>query len=150
IASMTRSSWSVFTAASIFTLGRKSTTYSAPRYSSVWPFCRPKPLTSVTVIPCTPIAESASRTSSSLNGLMMALTIFICAPPSERPADRQHERAVAGLLAVRRVPGLAGGVPALRRVAANQGRAEHPAMHVVAEADLVVGVVELAVVLHLL
>jgi hypothetical protein len=35
-------------------LGRKSTTYSAPRYSSVWPFCRPKPLTSVTVMPETP------------------------------------------------------------------------------------------------
>jgi len=34
-----------------FDLGRKSTTYSAPRYSSVWPFCRPNPLTSETVIP---------------------------------------------------------------------------------------------------
>jgi hypothetical protein len=53
-------------------LGRKSTTYSAPRYSSVWPFWRPKPLTSVTVMPCTPISDSASRTSSSLKGLMMA------------------------------------------------------------------------------
>ena len=28
----------ITTAASILTLGRKSTTYSAPRYSSVWPF----------------------------------------------------------------------------------------------------------------
>jgi hypothetical protein len=35
------------TTTSSFTLGRKSTTYSAPRYSSVWPFWRPKPLASV-------------------------------------------------------------------------------------------------------
>jgi hypothetical protein len=32
------------------------------------------------VIPCTPIAESASRTSSSLNGLMMAVTSFMMSP----------------------------------------------------------------------
>jgi hypothetical protein len=37
-------------------------------------------LTSVTVIPCTPIAESASRTSSSLNGLMIAVDEFHGAP----------------------------------------------------------------------
>src|SRR5262249_48647520 len=64
-------------AASTFTFGRKSTTYSAPRYSSVWPFCLPKPLTSVTVMPCTPIADRASRTSSSLKGLMIAVTSFM-------------------------------------------------------------------------
>src|SRR5258707_838734 len=80
IASITCSSISDLTAASIFTLGRKSTTYSAPRYSSVCPFWRPKPLTSVTVIPCTPIADSASRTSSSLNGLMIAVTSFMSCP----------------------------------------------------------------------
>jgi hypothetical protein len=45
------------TTISIFTLGRKSTTYSAPRYSSVCPFWRPKPLTSVTVRPETPISD---------------------------------------------------------------------------------------------
>jgi hypothetical protein len=28
-------------------------------------------------MPCTPMAERASRTSSSLNGLMIATTIFI-------------------------------------------------------------------------
>jgi hypothetical protein len=28
-------------------------------------------------MPCTPMPESASRTSSSLNGLMMAETIFM-------------------------------------------------------------------------
>src|SRR6266540_2644964 len=76
-ASMTRSSNSFLIAASILTLGRKSTTYSAPRYSSVCPFCRPKPLTSVTVMPCTPMADRASRTSSSLNGLMIAVTSFM-------------------------------------------------------------------------
>src|SRR5277367_4371093 len=58
-------------------LGTKSTTYSAPRYSSVCPRCRPNPLTSVTVMPDTPISESAARTSSSLKGLMMAVINFI-------------------------------------------------------------------------
>src|SRR6266704_3971131 len=77
MASMTRSSKSSLIAASTFTLGRKSTTYSAPRYSSVCPFCLPKPLTSVTVMPCTPMADRASRTSSSLNGLMIAVTSFM-------------------------------------------------------------------------
>src|SRR5882672_8157401 len=77
MASIAWSSISSLIAASTFTFGRKSTTYSAPRYSSVWPFCLPKPLTSVTVMPCTPIADRASRTSSSLNGLMIAVTSFI-------------------------------------------------------------------------
>src|SRR5471032_2378004 len=77
IASIACSTMESSTAASILVLGRKSTTYSAPRYSSVWPFWRPKPLTSVTVMPCTPIVERASRTSSSLNGLMMAVTNFM-------------------------------------------------------------------------
>src|SRR5450432_2788404 len=81
MASITRSTIASSTAASIFTLGRKSTTYSAPRYSSVCPFWRPKPLTSVTVTPCTPMALRASRTSSSLNGLTIAVTIFIAPPP---------------------------------------------------------------------
>jgi hypothetical protein len=44
------------------------------------PFCRPKPFTSVTVMPCTPMADRASRTSSSLNGLMMAVTNFMSVP----------------------------------------------------------------------
>src|SRR5258706_12987747 len=69
-------------ATSILTLGRKSTTYSAPRYSSVWPFCLPKPLTSVPVMPCTPMADRASRTSSSWNGLIIAVTSFIDVLPS--------------------------------------------------------------------
>src|SRR5579859_7445898 len=59
-------------------LGTKSTTYSAPRYSSVWPRWRPKPFTSVTVMPETPMSDSAARTSSSLNGLMIAVTSFMC------------------------------------------------------------------------
>ncbi len=87
MASTTSSTWPSVTATSIFTLGRKSTTYSAPRYSSVCPFWRPKPFTSVTVIPVTPRSASASRTSSSLNGLSTAMTIFIllgsCIPASE-------------------------------------------------------------------
>jgi hypothetical protein len=31
-------------------------------------------------MPCTPMADSASRTSSNLNGLMMAVTSFMMAP----------------------------------------------------------------------
>src|SRR5690606_628846 len=83
IASTTGSTWSSVTATSSLILGRKSTTYSAPRYRSVWPSCRPKPLTSVTVMPVTPTSASASRTSSSLNGLMIAMTIFIASPPGQ-------------------------------------------------------------------
>src|ERR1700757_2349990 len=62
---------------SILILGRKSITYSAPRYTSVCPFCRPKPLTSLTVIPVMPTSCSAFFTSSSLNGLMIASIFFI-------------------------------------------------------------------------
>src|SRR5215469_1078385 len=58
-------------------LGTKSTTYSAPRYNSVCPRCRPNPFTSVTVMPDTPMSDSAARTSSSLNGLMIAVTSFM-------------------------------------------------------------------------
>jgi hypothetical protein len=68
------------TTTSTFTLGRKSTTYSAPRYSSVCPFCRPKPLTSVAVRPAMPTSERACFTSSSLKGLMMASTFFTAHP----------------------------------------------------------------------
>src|SRR5512143_3915006 len=98
MASTARSAMSSAMAASIFTLGRKSTTYSAPRYSSVWPFWRPKPLTSVTVMPCTPTADSASRTSSSLNGLMIAVISFMGTVPvrSERFRDGDDDAGLAG------------------------------------------------------
>src|ERR1019366_6875157 len=71
--------------------------------SSVWPFWRPKPLTSVTVTPCTPIALRASRTSSSLNGLTIAVTIFMVALPrknvEKRPVScsRHAGRGLQGL-----------------------------------------------------
>src|SRR5882762_2605889 len=76
------------TTTSILTLGRKSTVYSEPRYSSVWPFWRPKPRTSVTVIPITPISVSASFTSSSLKGLMIASIFFMA---SHLVEDGQHQ-----------------------------------------------------------
>src|SRR5215510_12285448 len=76
------------TTTSIFTLGRKSTVYSDPRYSSVWPFWRPKPRTSVTVMPITPISVSASFTSSSLKGLMIASIFFMA---SHLVEDGQHQ-----------------------------------------------------------
>src|SRR5438093_3394209 len=76
------------TTTSIFTLGRKSTVYSEPRYSSVCPFWRPKPRTSVTVMPITPISVSASFTSSSLKGLMIASIFFMA---SHLVEDGQHQ-----------------------------------------------------------
>src|SRR5580704_11253919 len=52
-------------------------------------------------MPWTPIASSASRTSSSLKGLMMAITSFMDAPPSQLlwPADLciRHGQAARGL-----------------------------------------------------
>src|SRR5580658_2249569 len=98
MASTTRSTCSSSTASSSFTFGRKSTTYSAPRYSSVWPFCRPKPLTSVTVMPCTPTSAKAARTSSSLNGLMMAMTNFMQANSSIRVKTQSSSGIGAKLL----------------------------------------------------
>src|ERR1700735_115531 len=97
IASMTGSTRSLRTAISTRALGTKSTTYSAPRYSSVCPRCRPNPLTSVTVIPETPISDNAARTSSSLKGLIIAVTSFmrdlpppfLLGRPPPRP-DRVH------------------------------------------------------------
>jgi acetolactate synthase-1/3 small subunit len=77
MASMTWSTSSLRTATSMRVLGTKSTTYSAPRYSSVWPRWRPKPFTSVTVMPETPISDNAARTSSSLKGLIIAVTSFM-------------------------------------------------------------------------
>src|SRR5256884_7645205 len=83
------------TTTSILTFGRKSTVYSDPRYSSVWPFCRPKPRTSVTVMPITPISVSASLTSSSLNGLMIASTFFISYLLEDGEDESGHVRADA-------------------------------------------------------
>src|SRR5215813_399048 len=83
------------TTTSIFTLGRKSTVYSDPRYSSVWPFWRPKPRTSVTVMPITPMPVRASFTSSSLNGLMIASIFFISDLLENRDGQRRHVGADA-------------------------------------------------------
>src|SRR5688572_12547175 len=130
-------------AASIFTLGRKSTTYSAPRYSSVWPFWRPKPFTSVTVMPCTPIAERASRTSSSLKGLMMAVTSFMGVSSglrSERPGDEADGATPAPVLALEGEV-LRVGVGVLVVAAGREAVAE-----VVGGAQLPYGVIEVAVV----
>src|SRR5918996_1334541 len=87
VATTLSTTWSA-TTTSIFTLGRKSTVYSEPRYSSVWPFCRPNPRISVTVMPITPISVSASLTSSSLNGLMMASIFFM---GSHLVEDGEHQ-----------------------------------------------------------
>src|SRR4029077_8576195 len=88
---------------STFTLGRKSTVYSLPRYISVCPFCRPKPLTSVTVIPSIPSSASASLTSSSLNGLMMASSFFMSKLTQHRAVSRNRKlNAARALLAMPR------------------------------------------------
>src|SRR5208337_1023364 len=64
------------TTTSTLILGTKSTSYSVPRYISVWPFWRPKPRTSVTVMPATPHSVRAALTSSSLKWRMIASTFF--------------------------------------------------------------------------
>src|SRR2546426_4967507 len=96
ISATTLSAMASVTTTSTFILGRKSTVYSPPRYISVWPFWRPKPRTSLTVMPMMPAPVSASFTSSSLNGLMIASIFFIpCAPaPSARAlgGHRRHHR----------------------------------------------------------
>ena len=46
------------------------------------PLCRPKPCTSLTVIPSTPIRSKAALTSSRVNGLTIAVTSFIADHPS--------------------------------------------------------------------
>src|SRR5688572_15709979 len=101
-------------------------------------------------MPCTPIAESASRTSSSLNGLMMAVTSFMCSPlswnASERVADEADHALVAPVLAEdREVDRVPVGVLVVRAggeaVAEVVGRAQLP--HRVRE----IGVVEVAVLL---
>src|SRR5688572_16096025 len=55
-------------------------------------------------MPCTPMAESASRTSSSLNGLMMAVTSFMWVSPrfadSEGPGDESDQSLLAPVLAL--------------------------------------------------
>src|SRR5260221_10147159 len=51
---------------SSLTFGSRSTLYSDPRYISAWPFWRPWPRTSETVMPSTPMAMRASFTSPSL------------------------------------------------------------------------------------
>src|SRR5437899_231894 len=87
IACPTRSSWMT---TSIFAFGTKSTMYSAPRYSSLWPFWRPKPFTSLTVMPLTPTELRASFTSSTREGRMIASIFFISAL-----SQRAHQRAAA-------------------------------------------------------
>src|SRR5262249_19333557 len=113
IASTTSATCSSRTMISTFTFGRRSTTYSAPRYSSVWPFCRPNPFTSHTVMPWTPTSDRLAFTSSSLNGWMMASTFFMGASPtgtqkrarsrcSRAPRSFSSEREVVTLLPVLR------------------------------------------------
>src|SRR4051812_17217360 len=153
-ASMTRSTMASSTAASIFTLGRKSTTYSAPRYSSVWPFWRPKPFTSVTVTPCTPMALRASRTSSSLNGLTMAVTIFmvisrLLGEGSEGLLDSEDQAAASQVLARgRRVGEHCGRI--VLGVGADDGAAPGEAGGVLAHGERIVGVGTVAPALDLL
>ena len=56
--------------------------------------------TSVTVMPCTPTADRASRTSSSLNGLMMAVTSFISTPQKVFWIDSTSVPLVGSLFSV--------------------------------------------------
>src|SRR3972149_10825736 len=69
---------------------------AAALYSSVCPFCRPKPFTSVTVFPLIPILLRASFTSSSLNGFMMASIFFISYLPHLALILKSCTKAVQG------------------------------------------------------
>src|SRR5206468_1901668 len=61
------------------------------RHQKITPlFRRPKPLTSVTVIPSMPSSASASLTSSSLNGLMMASSFFMSEQTQRRLVSRDR------------------------------------------------------------
>src|SRR5258706_2406747 len=102
-------------------------------------------------MPCTPMLESASRTSSSLNGLMMAVTSFMRSPVSESFADRKHDDAASGVLELRArargqlvgeaVEARVGHVAAAHGAGVEIGGAEHPVCNVLGDADLSVGVV---------
>src|SRR5262245_6019179 len=93
------------TTTSTLTLGKKSIVYSEPRYSSVWPFWRPKPRTSVTVMPRMPCSWSASFTSSSLNGLITASIFFMQYLPLLGASDLERLAVESGVLAGRGLPG---------------------------------------------
>src|SRR5436309_3550693 len=77
IAFTASSAMSSGTTASTSIFGRRLTLYSCPRYTAVCPFCLPCPRTSVTVTPDTPSLPSASFTSSTLLGRIIALINFI-------------------------------------------------------------------------
>src|SRR5687768_13164510 len=95
-------------------------------------------------MPCTPMAESASRTSSSLNGLMIAVTSFMSSPlarcASERIADEADQPALGPFLPQEREV-LRVGVGVLVVPARSPAVAD-----VVGGAELPDGVVEVAVV----
>src|SRR5687767_3536101 len=94
-------------------------------------------------MPCTPMADRASRTSSSLNGLMMAVISFMFLSRgvrSERPGDEAHRASPAPVLALEgEVLGI--GVGVLVVAAGGEAVAEVPR-----GAELPDGVVEVAVV----
>src|SRR5689334_3201698 len=102
-------------------------------------------------MPCTPMPDSASRTSSSLNGLMMAVTSFMRFPLSEGLADREHENAPARVLELapgtgRQLVGEAieariGDVAAALRGSVDVRGAEDPARDVLGDPDFPIGVI---------
>src|SRR5574341_322293 len=57
--------------------GRNSTQYSPARHWRQTPFWRPRPCTSVTVMPRIPFSSSAERTASRFSGRIIASTFFI-------------------------------------------------------------------------
>src|SRR5881227_1010865 len=62
-------------------------------------------------MPCTPIAVRASRTSSSLKGLIMAMTIFMNLNPRLGPVPAAQDEAIPTLgMAARRSPASYAGV----------------------------------------
>src|SRR5208283_370348 len=78
-----------------------------PRYNSARPFCRPNPETSQMVMPPMPRSARASRTSSSLNGFIMASIFFMVPRRTMRNAKqvRSHaqKRSKDNAMEIRRV-----------------------------------------------
>src|SRR5689334_20419481 len=106
-------------------------------------------------MPCTPIAERASRTSSSLNGLMMAVTSFMVSPqvrgelwkPVARVDSSERLLGPDDVLRVADVLAEAVRVQRTRRIGSGHGEPDRHAEQVRRHAGLPVRVRVVAVVL---
>src|SRR5688572_22702523 len=92
------------TTTSISIFGSRLTSYSRPRYTAVWPFWRPWPRTSVTVMPAILSLPRASLMLSTMLGRTIALISFMQSPSFSRggPSTPLLAGRVRGPIAPRR------------------------------------------------